>query len=348
MSSSPQVALDAFDPLWRCLPQAEAGRLREVLTLLDGLEPRQAADVLDVFQQALRSLPPVAAAVLACPSVLQSQKLGGRERSAESLIDALCQSEDGTLEFVMPTGAVLGRAFVLAKLNFLKALGFLLELAGERARAAAAQVREIIGDTIFSKLAEELLTGAISNPHNPLDLKRAAAQKLVGMWSDRLRLPVGEFPTALLSAWRARGKVRATYGTLIGASEVFSLIQGECEAQFVNYFSRDHVTNDEREAFREFLFGLSYEELELVRRYMEEHGLKVISPDQVRSLLARRVLPPAFGEASPEQMYNSYWRRRLRADYRAISGAPGPRKTAEGYIMEALLRGGDGPPPPAP
>jgi hypothetical protein len=338
MNASLPALLEELGPLWNCLPQAETNRLREVLPVVPELDPRASAEIIDVFRSALRGLPPVAEAIHACPSMLEHQHLGRRERSAESLIDALCLSENANIEFVMPTGAVLGRAFVLAKLNFLKALGYLLDNAGERARFAAAQVKEMIGDTIFSKLAEELLTAAISNPHNPTDLKRAAAQKVLGMWSNRLQVPVGEFPPVLLSAWKARGRVRAIYGTLIGVNELFSLIQGECESRFVNYFAREHVTPDEKEAFREFLFGISYEELEQLRTYMGQHNLQVISPDQVRRVLDDRVHQPLLGDPNPEQIYNSYCRRRLRADYRAMSGAPGPRKTAEGYIMETLLR----------
>jgi hypothetical protein len=333
--------LEEFAPLVKCFPVGEEKWIHDVLILLPELESKVRGELEDLFRQAMRSLPPVAEAIQSCPSVLERHRMGGRERSAESLIEALCQSgELSSIEFLMPTGAILGRAFVLAKLNFLKALAYLLEGAGKHTEAAFGHIKECISDTIFSKLAEELLTGAISNPNNPFALKRAAAQKLLVMWNDRLRLPVGEFPPVLLSAWRARGKVRAIYGTLIGVNEVLSLIQGECESRFVNYFAREHVTSDESAAFREFLFGLSYEELEQLRGYMKEKNLQVISPEGVQGVFSNLSYVPVFSNPSPEQIYSSYYRRRLRAEYRAITGAPGPRKTAEGYIMESLLRDG--------
>ncbi len=331
---------EELNALWKCLPLQESQRMREALALLPELEPRAVEEIGEIFRQALRSLPPVAEAIHSCPSMLEDQKLGNRVRSAESLIEALCMSENENIEFEMPTGAILGRAFVLAKLNFLKALGYALECAGERARAAAQQVKDSTSDTIFSKLAEELLTAAISNPHNPLDLKRLAAQKLLGMWSNRLQVPVGEFPPVLLSAWRARGKVRAMYGTLMGVTELFNLIKEECESRFVNYFVREHATHDEKEAFQEFLFALSYEELEKLRAHMRAHNVHVITPAQVKTVLTDRIHAPLLGDPSPEQIYSSYCRRRLRADYRAMSGVPGPKKTAEGYLMESLLREG--------
>lgn len=338
---TPSGYLEAFGPLLKCFPVNEEKWIRQVLVLLPELEEKTQAELEEVFRQAMRSLPPVAEAIQACPSVLERHRMGGRERTAESLVEALCQSgELSSIEFLMPTGAILGRAFVLAKLNFLKALAYLLDGASEQAREAVGHIKECISDTIFSKLAEELLTGAISNPNNPFSLKRAASLKLLVMWNDRLRLPVGEFPPVLLSAWRARGKVRAIYGTLIGVNEVLSLIQAECESRFVNYFAREHVTSDEMAAFREFLFGLSHEELEQLRKYMKENDLQVISPEVVQKVLSNLTYIPVFSNPSPEQIYSSYYRRRLRAEYRAITGAPGPRKTAEGYIMESLLRDG--------
>jgi hypothetical protein len=327
-----------FDRLAACFPPHEAQCLREVLALASELPAPAAGEVAACFHQATGSLPLVAQAIQACPSVLSQQRLGNQERNAETLIEALCRGNDANLEFVMPTSAVFGRAFVDAKRNFLKALGYLLDKAGPQAAPLGMRIKELAGDAVFSKLAEELLTGAILNPQNPEDLKRAAAKKLLIMWSDRLRLPIGEFQPVLLSAWRARVRVRAVFGTMIGVNEVFSLIQAECESGFVNYFARDHVTADEREAFREFLFGLSYEELGLLRAYMEEHGLSVITPQQVNAVIPNPLLPRQSGDPSPEQIYGSYCRRRIRAEYRAIAGSPGPRKTAEGYLMESLLR----------
>jgi hypothetical protein len=238
----------------------------------------------------------------------------------------------------MPTRAILGRAFVLAKLNFLKAVAYVLDEAGPEAHHAARLVADLVGETVYSKLAEELLSAAIANPFNSRDLRRAAAHKLITMWDERLALPVSQLPSILLSAWRARVKVRAVFGSLIGVHEILSLIREECEPAFVSYFAQDSVTDDVREAFREFLFGLPYEDLQNVERYMDEHRLAIISPEQVRALVGDQWHTTLFSVPTPEQMYHSYWRRRIRAEYRVLSGHPGPHKTAEGYIMEFLLR----------
>ena len=337
MTTGPGSLFQELDSLWKCLPDADVRKLETVLDVLPKLDVKTAGDLAATLHQAERSLPLIAAAIRVYPSLASHSNLGRQERDDKTLIEALANCDDTRLEFMIPTSAVLGRAFVLAKINFLKAVEHVCREAGEVATAASRAASELVGDAVISKLAEELLSAALSNLSNPVAIKRAAAQRILTMWNNRLKLPVGEFPTVLLSAWRARRKFRAIFGTLIGASEVFSLIQGECESPFVSYFARDRVTEDEQQAFQEFIFGLSYEELRDVRDHMRENGLSVVSPEQVRAIIKPAGRPPFFGYPTADQMYASYLRRKTRAEYRAVSNSRGPRKTAEGYIMEAIL-----------
>lgn len=50
-------------------------------------------------------------------------------------------------------------------------------------------------------------------------------------------------------------------------------------------------------------------------------------------------MPPPHG-SSPEALYTSYKKRRVNAAHRALSGTPGPKKTAEEYVMVAFLQRG--------
>ncbi len=332
---------DELAGLWNCLADSEAERLKAIYESGAGLEPALRAELEEAFRHASRSLPLVAEAIREYPSADARTTFGGRERDNSTLIESLCRTDEADMDFMIPTGAVLGRAFVQAKINFLKSLERLFPAPEE---GQPSELGDLVGDAVFSRLAEELLSAVLANPHNPIELKRVAATRLVSMWKDRLKMPVGEFPQALLSSWKARRRVRAIFGTLIGVTEVFSLMKADCESQFLNYFSRDKVTQDETQAFQEFLFGLAYEELCEVREYMKDREMTVISPEEVRELIKSPVRPPFFGYPTPDQMYASYRRRRTRAEYRAVSGSPGPRKTAEGYLMEGILReeiGGD-------
>ena len=46
---------------------------------------------------------------------------------------------------------------------------------------------------------------------------------------------------------------------------------------------------------------------------------------------------PAGG---PQALYTSYKKRKIKAHYRSLTGAPGPRKTAEEFVMTAFLAAG--------
>jgi hypothetical protein len=338
MTPTAEQLIDGLRPMECCFSSEEFTKLRAALALIPSLNPVHTEQITTTMGQAAKSLPQVADVIASSPSFISRQRIGGRERDAETLVNRLCSSDQLCIEFSMPTSALLARSFLLAKVNFLKSVAYSLEDSGPEGEAAREALQDLVGEAIFLKLAEELLTALVSNPLNALPIRHCAARKLVSIWDENIRLPVDRLPSVLLSAWRARGKVRAIYGTLIGVNEVFSLVQAQCQSRFVNYFVRDHVTADEREAFREFLFAISYEDLEQLQRYMEEHGLTVISPEQVKEVVSTPMHPVIPGDADAEQMYSSYCRRRIRADYRAISDVPGPRKTAEGYMMESLLR----------
>lgn len=325
-----------LDSLWECLSAPELERLKAIVKILPKFDDTTATDLCETFRQAATSLPLVAEAINSCPVAGAKTFLGGQERNSETLIDALCRS-DVSVEFTIPTIAIFGRAFVQAKINFLKAVEHLCSEASEDGKRLATTINDLVGDAVFSKLGEELLSGALTNPSNRIEIKRAAAEKLIHMWNNRLRLSVGEFPSVLLSAWRARRKVRAIFGTLLGVTEVFSLMTAECEPRFINYFARDHATQDEHQAFQEFLFGLAFEELNQVREHMRANKLTMVTPEEVGELLKSSVRPSFFGYPTPDQMYASYYRRRTRAEYRVVSESPGPRKTAEGYLMDAIL-----------
>ncbi len=52
-----------------------------------------------------------------------------------------------------------------------------------------------------------------------------------------------------------------------------------------------------------------------------------------------RPLDEATAIDDPEALFRSYRRRRTAAEFRRWTGAPGPQRTAEAYIMEHVLAG---------
>ncbi len=139
----------------------------------------------------------------------------------------------------------------------------------------------------------------------------------------------------LESVWHARNKLRPIIGTTLGTHEFFRLL-GECsDTRFLDYFGQE-VPDEQLQAFEEFLFGLGWEQLTTLRERMQAESARTVTPEQARTLLGR---PPSWAarDGGPQALYTSYKKRRVRAQYRALTSAPGPRRTAEEFVMRSFL-----------
>ena len=258
--------------------------------------------------------------------------------SGEPLIDLLCRVPDWDLELHIPTKAVLGQAYLVAKINFFKALGYALDRAGGSVELADAVHREL-GQSIYSKLAEELFVSIVTDPAGRRDVKKSAATLLFHIWEDRLAAEVDDFAPVLEAVWEARNRVRPVLGTMRGTHELFRLMAEVRDDRFLSYFEHDAMPDEEVQAFEEFLFDISHEEITRLRAYLAERGASILSTDEARRVLgrARESWMPSGG---PQALYTSYKKRKIKAHYGALTGAPGPRKTAEEFVMTAFLAAG--------
>jgi len=106
----------------------------------------------------------------------------------------------------------------------------------------------------------------------------------------------------------------------------------------LDFFGREGMSADESAAFEEFLFNMTSEELATLRRAMQQQHLSAASPAWAAEILGRQIEELEHShEIDPMALYRSYQRRQLAADFRLMSNSPGPRRTAEGYLMVYLL-----------
>jgi hypothetical protein len=296
-------------------------------------------DLLRALDTGIGGLGNIAEGIASYPSLRETRTLGGKERSLTTLVDGLVRGGEHAFEWNLPTKAVLSRAFGIAKVNFFTSLRFVVEACqGAEVPGLLEEISGSIEEAVHSRLAEELYGSLITTPTISNDLKRLAANQLVEMWEGRIAFTVEKFSPILRSAWIARMRAVRVFGTLLGTAEILQLLFGRCDAGFVQWFARREVAPDEQQAFEEFLFDLPYESLEKVRVRMREEGLSAVDRTKVEEYLALPpgALRPTVGEA--KDLYTSFRRRRVKAQYRAATGAPGPRRTAEAYLMEAILR----------
>lgn len=301
---------------------AERALTRRALDAVEEQAPAQAGALRDE----LRRLRQAADLVSASPSV--SGKID------DGLLDLLCQVPDWDLDLHVPLRVTFGQAYLTAKIGFLESLAQGLDAAGA-APELCERARFEVGQSIYSKLAEELFVSIVTDRLARRTLKVAAARALIRIWEERLQAEIDDFAPALESIWVARNKLRPAVGTTLGTSEFFRLVNECCDTRFVDYFGQD-VPQEQLQAFEEFLFGLGYEELAALREAMQSRGITTVTPEQASELIGG---PPSWSpdEDGPHALYTSYKRRRVRARFRALTNAPGPRRTAEEFVMRSLL-----------
>jgi hypothetical protein len=310
------------------LDAAECALVEEALAAVP--TPKQRADL----ERMLARLHTSAELVRDYPSVAASWDDAGHVFSADTLIELLCHVPDYDLDLHIPTKAVLGQAYLVAKINFLKALGYVVKDEALRERLAHE-----VGQSIYTKLAEELFVSIVTDPSAPRDVKTGAARFLFRVWEDRLLMEVDDFAPLLESAWEARAKLLPVLGTLLGTHEVFRLFQETRDKRFLDYFGEDDVEEEQLFALEEFLFDLSHEEIGRLRAHMIAEGRAVVTLEAARGLLGQARtswIPPTTNAA--QALYTSYKKRRVNAAHRTLTGGPGPKKTAEEYVMIAFLR----------
>ena len=319
---------------WFFFDDEERDVVERALSAISAAVPSQG----DVLEGVLSRLATTAALVRDIPSPSASwSALAGRPFSAESLVEALCHASDYDLDLHIPTKAVLGQAYLIAKINFFKALRHSLALLDAPAELTERLELEI-GQSIHTKLAEELFISIVTDAHAAPAVKAGAARFLFDIWEDRLLVEVDDFAPALEAAWQARAKLRPLLGTLLGTQEVFRLFQEAYDHRFLEYFGDEHVETEQLLAFEEFLFGLSHEVITELRARLSTAGVSCVSLEDARSLVGSAVaswMPEARGS---QALYTSYKKRYVEAAHRARTGMPGPKKTAEEYVMISFLR----------
>lgn len=311
------------------LDEAERGLVEDALTIIDPIAPGEA----ELLRSNLERLGRAAELVDQTPSILRSWESRRMPSLAgETLLDLLCEVPEWDLELHLPLRVIFGRAYLVAKINFLKSVSYGLEAAG-----ASPELRERaefeLGQSIYSKLAEELFTSIVTDPGAERRAKVAAARSLFRVWEDRLSTEIDDFAPVLESVWQARNKVRPVVGTTLGTSEFFRLLRECRDTRFLEYFEGD-VPAEQMQAFEEFLLGLSFEQIAKLREHMDQDDETVISSERARAVLPQSWVPRATG---PQALYTSYKKRKVKAQYRVLTSAPGPKKTAEEFVMTAFL-----------
>lgn len=283
-------------------------------------------------EEALQDL---ARAISKYPSIFGTQSLGRESRSVETLVDNLQVHDVVDLLLHVPTKALLGKSFSIAKINFLYMIYYIIR---EHVKVDSLQdlIMDAISRSVFIVMAEEVFLSILLDRKIAKHIRNNAGYLLVNIWEYRIDHGVSEFAPVLIKVWQTRKSLKPAYGTMLGISELFRIAENN-SIIWMDYLQRDGLSDDEVAALREFLLGLTYEEMKLLNDNMERTGKSCLDEHEMDIILGERKIYPEYLYDDPRELFKSYRHRYKNASFRSRAGIEGPQKTLEEYIMCYLL-----------
>ncbi len=298
-------------------------------------------EAFSLFSNMEANLTSLSSAFAGYPSILGASDSSKTISDIDMLVDAVVH-DSGDLTVLLPTKVAVGRSFITAKVH---CFGYLRQICEKNRRLApyASAVQQAWESALFSLLAEDVYHAVVSQGwlYSPT-LVRRAAQELLCLWEHRFDPTLTRYGTSLIDLWRARTQVVPVFGTMFGTIELMKLSSLLDDAWHSFLF----VAADNREMLQsveEFIFGLSHEEIELLRERMLEEDISVVSRAELPLLLDQAPEKEhALGSESrdPRSLYSSFLHRAKACRRRSISSVPGPHRTLEEFLLLELLQTG--------
>lgn len=289
-------------------------------------------DIVGDISEKLLRLENLAKAMSAFPSVIQTSEFVGDVRSEETLIEKMSSASNAMRELSLPTKSVLGRGYLIAKFNFFIAVSkiaesYLLPLEYVKRITVAAQ------NVMFSIMAEDVYISILENRTVGHDLKKRISKFLARLWEYRIDSNVEKFASVLSKVWRAREQIAPVFGTMLGTSELF-LLSMELDEMWQKFMIAKIHVEEISMALEEFLFGVSYENINFLRRELRRKGISAIDRQEVNRLLGTE---QRFEKNDPRRFYFSYIERRNNATARKLLNIEGPKSTLEDHYISFLF-----------
>ena len=270
------------------------------------------------------------------PAVLEEKSLGRRERSLFTLVELIANATDADYEMYLPTRSLLWRSITMARLNFWRLVRYLTEEVAPDNTELFQTIEKRIHACVYLKLAEELLLSVSMDSTLPRSVRDKAVRSLTSLWDANPSKAVRKFFPLLEAVWDARRNIVVSVGTLLGISEIMRLLQAGCAPEFVDHFCRERMSKDEGLAFQEFLIGVSSEKLHDLEQLMAESGMTSMTPEEAEEALGLEPTQPEDSGVGVES-YHFHRERHLQAAARRLRHLPGPKHTAEEYMLVYFL-----------
>lgn len=283
----------------------------------------------------LMDLERMSAAISRFPSIHETSVLAGERRSQQTLIDNLCKTPPDSRMLSMPTKAVLGRGFLVAKFHIFSALAK-IAVKSTFPETEIEKLRLATLDIMFTIMFEDVYISILDSNILSSDKRAKVAEALTYLWEHRLDRNIPTFAPVLTKVWTARDKIAPVFGTMMGTSELF-LLSSELGDSWQRFMMEKLADKTIGQAMEEFLFGISYEDIIFVRKELIRQGVSSVGRDGVAAMLGREL---ESENTEPRSFYSSYVQRLNNADARKRLNAEGPKNTLEDYYIAFLFEKG--------
>jgi len=310
------------------LDEAERQLLSEAYSLLR----KKGSGELAMVERRFRDLENLAAAVSRFPSIHEVHMLGGVMRGPETLASALCELTGDTRLLRTPTRVVAGRSFLVAKVHALSLAAMSVTFDPE----FAGRFRTLVLSIVFSLMAEDVYLDCLEDRAFPMAKKASLAGDLILLWDQRRDPRALTHVPALSALWAVRDEQIPVFGTMEGASELVRL-SFDLDSSWNSFITSGLENHETLLALEELLFGLSFEEIRLVRDYLSLSGEGAADKELIREILGENSHYTPVEGTDPRAMYEFYAQRRDAARARGRVGSPGPCHTLEELYLSYLM-----------
>ena len=291
----------------------------------------------EIFSKRIDDLEKLGSAVALFPSLLERHDIAGGVRTPSLLIESLIKHQnygDSTLQ--LPSKAVLGKGLLIAKMHTFSSLSKYIkhfEKIEQKKREYYAKAFEMETiSSMFSLLVEDVYLNLIQDDSQPMEFRREWAFSLLLLWEHWNDQTVETVAPVLQNVWTARRRLAPAFGTMMGSSELL-LISMQMDEQWISFIKTELGQDGVSQAMEEFLFGISYEQIESLRTILKTKGITAIGRDEVSKFLGEHV------KADAGLDYRDFYTiRRDNARSRTRLHLNGPHKTLEDYFIQFVTK----------
>ena len=268
-------------------------------------------------------------AVFSYPSIRDIQFLKGIIRDEACLAESLKVFSKSSPLLHIPSKVVAMKGFLVAKYH---AFSLLLLLLNEK-KDWQAEVRNVTFSVISTLIVEEVYFSCLEDTGFSSNTKVRLADDLITLWDSGADIRGLHHLSALSSLWIARDATPPSFGTMDGNTELLRITM-DLEEDWSEFLVAESGSCETKWALEEFVFGLSWEEIQKVRFKLIQNGISAINYDQLGSYLDSKPAYSVFTESDPRAFYDFFIERRDVCNLRKRMNLPGPKHTLEEIFLK--------------